>query len=83
MDALITLTLYVLGWLLYGLWKLLGNFFGLGATCVLVALYGLGSDWPLAGVIPIAVVALGAWSVSLHGGLRSWREARAARELRG
>lgn len=68
MDALIELCIQVFGYVLF-------NFFGVGLACLLVAMYGAGSDWP--GVVNAALLIGTAvcWFVSARGRVRLWREA--------
>lgn len=60
MDALITLTVWLLG-------SLFASAFGLGLLCLLAALYSVGSGWPP--VLPALLLAAwaGLWLHSLRG----------------
>lgn len=71
MDALTDLCLRVL---VSTLW----NFFGLGLVCVFAGLYGAGSGWPVVLTTPLFLVWFGSWVVSVRGGVRLWRDARAS-----
>lgn len=65
LDALITLAVWLLG-------PLFVSASGLGLLCLLTALYGVGSGWPL--IVPALLLAActGLWLRSLRG---AWRNA--------
>ncbi|THF70906.1 hypothetical protein E7T06_04930 [Deinococcus sp. Arct2-2] len=73
MDALIDLTLRALG-------AVFLNRFGLGFLLVLLALYGVGSDWPGWGTGLCGALGLSVWVVSLWFG---WRDSQRPSGLPG
>ncbi len=64
MDALIDLALRAL-------LLLVSTAFGAGALCLLLALYGAGSDWPAPVSALLAALWAGLWTWSIVGAVRN------------